>query len=189
MSVDGSPTLAVESVLGSIPMFRHLGGRQRARLAQHFCRRTYGVGDVVVRQGDTSMSFYVVLSGRVRIVRHTAGDGGDGGVDVVEEGPGGFFGEMGVIDDLPRAATVVAVERSECALLAKWDFQRQLGGDPGVALDQLDAGPVLERRLRRIAHEGPNLVASLQQGVDQPSADEARPPGDEREHVSHLLFG
>jgi len=139
--------VTVATVLAGMPMFHHLGARQRARLAAHTCRRVYRAGEVIVRQGDTSMSFYVVLSGRVRIVRHTAGDRGDGGVDVVEEGPGGFFGEMGVIDDLPRAATVVAVERSECALLAKWDFQRQLGGDPGVALALIS---VLNARIRQL---------------------------------------
>lgn len=134
----------VEAVLASIPMFRHLGDRQRARLAQHFCRRAYPAGAVIVRQGDTSMSFYVVLSGRVRVVRHSAGDDG---VDIVEEGPGGFFGEMGVIDDLPRAATVMALEPTECGLLAKWDFQRELSADPGIALSLIS---VLNARIRTL---------------------------------------
>jgi CRP/FNR family cyclic AMP-dependent transcriptional regulator len=122
----------LEAVLASIPMFQHLGNRQRARLAQHFCRRAYPAGAVIVRQGDTSMSFYVVLSGRVRVVRHSAADDG---IDIVDEGPGSFFGEMGVIDDLPRAATVMALEPTECGLLAKWDFQRELSAEPGSTLE------------------------------------------------------
>jgi CRP/FNR family transcriptional regulator, cyclic AMP receptor protein len=134
----------VEAVLASIPMFRHLGPRQRARLAQHFCRRAYPPGAVIVRQGDTSMSFYVVLSGKVRVVRHTSGDDG---LDIVEEGPGSFFGEMGVIDDLPRAATVMALEPTECGLLAKWDFQRELSADPGIALSLIS---VLNARIRTL---------------------------------------
>jgi CRP-like cAMP-binding protein len=133
----------LEAVLASIPMFRHLGVRQRARLAQHFCRRTYQPGAVIVRQGDTSMSFYVVLSGKVRVVRHSAGDT----VDIVEEGPGSFFGEMGVIDDLPRAATVMALTEAECGLLAKWDFQRELSADPGIALSLIS---VLNARIRTL---------------------------------------
>jgi CRP-like cAMP-binding protein len=134
----------VEGVLASIPMFRHLGARQRARLAQHFCRRSYPAGAVIVRQGDTSMSFYVVLSGKVRVVRHFSGDDG---IDIVEEGPGGFFGEMGVIDDLPRAATVVALAPTECGLLAKWDFQREFSADPGIALSLIS---VLNARIRTL---------------------------------------
>jgi len=134
----------VAAALASIPMFRHLGARQRSRLAQSFCRRTYRGGEVIVRQGDTSLSFYVVLSGTVRIVRHSAGDDG---VDIVEEGAGSCFGEMGVIDDLPRAATVVALEPTACALLAKWDFQRELGADPGIALALIS---VLNARIRTL---------------------------------------
>jgi CRP/FNR family transcriptional regulator, cyclic AMP receptor protein len=134
----------VEAVLASIPMFRHLGARQRARLAQHFCRRSYPAGAVIVRQGDTSMSFYVVLSGKVRVGRHSSGDDG---IEIVEEGPGGFFGEMGVIDDLPRAATVVALAPTECGLLAKWDFQRELSADPGIALSLIS---VLNTRIRTL---------------------------------------
>jgi CRP/FNR family cyclic AMP-dependent transcriptional regulator len=139
----------VEAVLASIPMFEHLADRQRARLGRHFCRRPYPAGAVIVRQGDTSMSFYVVLSGRVRVVRHSAGRDGAGGdgVDIVEEGPGSFFGEMGVIDDLPRAATVMALEPTECGLLAKWDFQRELSADPGIALSLIS---VLNARIRTL---------------------------------------
>ena len=142
----------LEALLGTIPIFRHVADRQRRRLAQHFCRRSYDAGDVIVRQGDTSLSFYVVLSGRVRIVRHSDGDAG---VDIVEDGPGCFFGEMGVIDDLPRAATVVALTDTECALLGKWDFARALQSDPAIALALIS---VLNARIRgledRLARSG-----------------------------------
>ena len=143
MNGDGQHPEEVAEVLASIPMFRHLGRRQRTVLAQHFCRRRYRAGDVVVRQGDTSMSFYAVLSGSVRIVRQA--EGGER-IDIIEEGKGSFFGEMGVIDDLPRAATVIALEPTECALLAKWDFQRELAEDPGIALALIS---VLNDRIRK----------------------------------------
>ena len=60
---------------------------------------------------------------------------------------GGFFGEMGLIDDEPRAASVVAVEPTACALLAKWDFQNELRQDPDIALTLL---PILNRRIREV---------------------------------------
>lgn len=146
----------VAAVLASIPMFRHLGARQRRRLARHCCRRTYRAGDVIVRQGDTSMSFYVVLSGAVRILRH-GNDGDGGGAAIIDEGPGSFFGEMGVLDDLPRAATVVALDTTECALLAKWDFQRELGADPGIALALIS---VLNARIRALEDGRPAPAAT-----------------------------
>ena len=134
----------VEEVLAPIPMFRGLSARQRARLAGRMTRRRYRAGDVIVRQGATSMSFYVVVSGSVRIVRHTEVGYG---IDIVDEGRGSFFGEMGVIDDLPRAATVIAMEPTECALLAKWDFQRELRQDPGIALALVS---ILNARIRQL---------------------------------------
>jgi len=85
-----------------------------------------------------------VLSGQVRVVRHSAGEEG---VEIVDEGPGGFFGEMGIIDDLPRAATVVALAPTECGLLAKWDFQRELSADPSIALALIS---VLNARIRTL---------------------------------------
>jgi CRP-like cAMP-binding protein len=106
--------------------------------------RRYNAGAVIVRQGDTSMSFYIVLSGVVQVVRSTKRDGS---VPVAVLGPGGFFGEMGLIDDLERAATVVALEPTECGLLAKWDFQNELRNDPEIALALL---PVLNHRIREL---------------------------------------
>jgi CRP/FNR family cyclic AMP-dependent transcriptional regulator len=137
------PAGEVAAALAGIPMFRHLGARRRVRLARLCCRRRYPSGAVVVRQGDTSLSLYVVLSGAVRIIRHGTGDA----VTIVEEGPGSCFGEMGLIDDLPRAATVVAVEPTECALLARWDFQPELAADPGIALALVS---VLTARIRTL---------------------------------------
>ena len=60
---------------------------------------------------------------------------------------GGAFGEMGLIEDLPRAATVVAEQPTTCALLAKWDFQNELRDDPEIALSLL---PVLTGRIREL---------------------------------------
>ena len=140
-----APALSVEEVFAGVPLFRHLTARQRARLARLTTRRSYRPLAVIVRQGDTSMSFYVILSGRVRVERTP--DGGGAAVQVAETGPAGFFGEMGLIDDLPRAATVVATEPTECALLAKWDFQNALRDDPEIALALL---PVLNQRIREM---------------------------------------
>ena len=54
---------------------------------------------------------------------------------------------MGLIEDLPRAATVVAEQPTTCALLAKWDFQNELRDDPEIALSLL---PVLTGRIREL---------------------------------------
>jgi CRP/FNR family cyclic AMP-dependent transcriptional regulator len=135
---------AIEQVFAHVPLLARLSGRQRARLASLATTRRYDAGSIIVRQGDTSMALYVVLSGRARIDRESEA-GKVVQVDSAERG--GFFGEMGLIDDLPRAATVVAEEDAECALLAKWDFQNELRTDPHIALSLL---PVLGARIREL---------------------------------------
>ena len=135
----------IERVLGQVTLFSRLSRRQRARLARFATTRDYPAGATIVRQGDTSMSLYVILSGSVRV--HRESEGGGGTVEVEQLGPGGAFGEMGLIEDLPRAATVVAEEPTTCALLAKWDFQNELREDPEIALSLL---PVLTGRIREL---------------------------------------
>jgi CRP-like cAMP-binding protein len=129
----------IEETLAEVPLLSRLGKRQVARLAGLAVTREYPEGATIVREGDTSMSLYVILSGRVRVERE------GGRVQVAELGRGGAFGEMGLIEDMPRSATVVAVEPTECALLAKWDFQNELREDPDIALALL---PVLTERIR-----------------------------------------
>ena len=141
-----SPDVAeIERVLGQVTLFSRLSGRQRGRLARFATTRHYKSGATIVRQGDTSMSLYVILSGSVRV--HRESEGGGGAVEVEQLGPGGAFGEMGLIEDLPRAATVIAEEPTTCALLAKWDFQNELREDPEIALSLL---PVLTGRIREL---------------------------------------
>ena len=135
--------LSVEAAFAKVALLSRLSDRQRSKLAADTTTRSYPAGATIVRQGDTSMSFYVVLDGRVR-VEHEAE--GQAGTSVLEElGPGGAFGEMGLIDDMPRAASVIAIEPTECVLLARWDFQNELREDPEIALALL---PVLNARIR-----------------------------------------
>ena len=132
----------VEGDFAGVLLFAHLSARHLARLARLTTRRSYRPSAVIVRQGDTSMSFYVILAGRVRVERVSEA-GATAPIEELE--PGGFFGEMELIDDLPRSATVTALDPTECALLATWDFQQELRGEPEIALALL---PALNRRIR-----------------------------------------
>jgi CRP-like cAMP-binding protein len=135
----------IAATYASVPLFHALSRRHLERLAEHTTTRAYTAGSTIVRQGDSSLSCYVVLSGAVRVVHEV--EAGAGSVELERLGPGGEFGEMGLIDDLPRAATVVADEPTVCALLAKWDFQNELRAEPEMALSLL---AVLSRRVRRV---------------------------------------
>jgi CRP-like cAMP-binding protein len=146
VTAERTPTTvsAIAETFAAVPLLARLSERQRGRLARRATTRSYRPDAVIVRQGDTAMAFYVVLSGRVRVERE---GGAAGPVAVRELGPAGFFGEMGLLDDLPRSATIVATEPTACALLAKWDFQNELREDPDIALALL---PVLTQRIREL---------------------------------------
>ncbi|HEY8293607.1 MAG TPA: cyclic nucleotide-binding domain-containing protein, partial [Thermomicrobiales bacterium] len=77
-------------------------------------------------------------------------------VSLHEMGPADFFGEMGLLDDAVRSATIIASAPMECALLGRWDFQRELRDDPAIALALL---PILTERIRdleaRLSKAGP----------------------------------
>jgi CRP/FNR family cyclic AMP-dependent transcriptional regulator len=143
----------VAAAFAAVPLLSRLTERQRAALATKATTRRYREGKIVVRQGDTSMALYVILSGSVRIDRED--EAGRRHPISPHVGANGFFGEMGLIEDEPRSATVTALEETECALLAKWDFQNELRSDPDIALALM---PVLNARIRdlnaRLARAG-----------------------------------
>ena len=88
-----------------------------------------GEADVIARQGDIGTGFFVVITGMVRVVR-------DGEV-VAHLGPGEFFGELSVLDRMPRNATVAAEIATSCLALASWDFEKVLLEQPALTLSIL----------------------------------------------------
>jgi CRP-like cAMP-binding protein len=81
---------------------------------------------VIARQGEIGTGFFVIVSGGVRVVR-------DGNA-VAHLGPGEFFGELSVLDRMPRNATVAAEEPTSCLALASWDFENVLLAEPALTL-------------------------------------------------------
>src|SRR4051812_16445944 len=94
----------VGKVLRSVPLFKSLRPNDITRIAGLASVRPYRGGSTIVHQDDTAVTMYCVLSGRVRVQRETpSGDG----IPLAELGPGGFFGEMSLLDEFPRSASVV----------------------------------------------------------------------------------
>ena len=85
--------------------------------------RRYAAGEIVLRQGKGGISLFVVVSGRAEAV-HTRADGTQ--VVVNTFSPTDYFGELAVLNDKPRTATVVAVEDTECLVLVRWDLLGKL---------------------------------------------------------------
>jgi CRP/FNR family transcriptional regulator, cyclic AMP receptor protein len=75
----------------------------------------------------------------------TAASDPDGGRVLMKLGPGEFFGEMALLDGRPRSASIIAAEESQCLVLGRWDFLRELRRNPEIAVKML---AVLSGRLR-----------------------------------------
>jgi CRP-like cAMP-binding protein len=129
--------------LANVPLFRGLKQRQLQALNKRFVSRSYDVGDEIVTQGRGGAGLFVLLSGAAEAVRIRR----DGTRAVVNAfGPTDFFGELALLDDEPRTASVIAREDTECLVLSQWEFFGALREDPDMAIEVLQE---LARRFRR----------------------------------------
>ena len=88
-------------------------------------RRTYGAGDVILREGDSGDAFYLIEKGSVEIYKK-----GPAGKKIVlgKIPTGGIFGEMAVIDDKPRMASAAAIEPTICRVIPRALLEKKIAG-------------------------------------------------------------
>lgn len=127
---------AYAGLLAAAPLFHALSQEQLTRLVLKATERVYLPGQTVFRQGEAGAHIYVILSGQVRIVEATPEAPL---VDrfVGELGQGEIVGEMGLLLDHSRTATVVAVERTRCLMIPQDDFTQALEQSPPLAMGLL----------------------------------------------------
>lgn len=129
-----------EISLASVPLFAGLDARTLARLSQEGKRRTYEPGEAIVTQDAPASALYVILRGHVAVERGQA----EPQALVGELGPGDFFGELALIEEHARTATVRATEETECILFVAWEFAALLKEHPGIAV------PIMKALIARI---------------------------------------
>jgi CRP-like cAMP-binding protein len=105
--------------LHAVPLFRGLGERQLDILAVKMSVRPFAVGDVLIRQGDAGDAFYVVREGSVSVLQQ------EGRVrrKLATLSSGGYFGEIALLRDAPRMASVVGADAGSVWQLGRRDFQ------------------------------------------------------------------
>ena len=113
-------------LLAGCPLFKGIDAAGLAKLAALTTPVEFPAGHVIARQGEIGTGFFVIVAGEVRVVR-------DGAV-VARLGAGEFFGELSVLDRMPRNATVAAEVQTSCLALASWDFEKVLLEEPALTL-------------------------------------------------------
>ena len=129
--------------LKRVPLLDGLSSKQLGQIERRFVSRSYKTGEYIVKQGEGGEGLFVVVSGAAEAVRERA----DGSTAVVNTfGSTDFFGELALLHDGTRTASVVATADTECLVLARWDFLAVMKEDAemGVVIAQ-----ELARRFRR----------------------------------------
>jgi len=126
------------SLLNAVPMFGPLNAVVLESLARSLVRVDVPAGQVIIRVGDESDRFYVIESGEVEV---TAADGRV----LRHEGPGDHFGEIGLLHDVPRTATITALQETVLLALSREEF---LDAVTGQGEARRLAEDVISRRLR-----------------------------------------
>lgn len=121
----------VAELLARVPLFHGLKRRQRERLAKRFVERNYPAERAIVTQDKGGEGFFIIVSGHTDVIRERS-DGEK--VQVNDFGPSDFFGELALLDDGPRTASVITTEPTECLALTRWDFYGVLRDDVDMAI-------------------------------------------------------
>ncbi|MBI3183007.1 MAG: Stp1/IreP family PP2C-type Ser/Thr phosphatase [Myxococcales bacterium] len=127
--------------LRKIPLFRHLTYKEQTAVLSIATTRTFPGGREIVTEGQPGEELYVVIRGRVAIEKN--------GVEIAELRAGGHFGEMGLIDNAPRSATVRAAEPTRVMVVARNDLMNLMKRESILAVKLLwSFVQVLSDRLR-----------------------------------------
>ena len=136
---------AVVDELGAVKLFGGLSQRQLRQLARLMKERTFRPGVAVVEEGTMSgVGFFIVAEGEASVSVD--------GREVARIGPGDHFGELALINEDARTASVTAVTRLRCHVIAFWDFRKFARDNPDVAwrLLQHVAALLIAERTRNV---------------------------------------
>ena len=124
-------------LLQRVPLFEHFEKGDLERLARSFKERTFVAGSTVAGEGKTGAGFFVIESGEAAVSVH--------GDERRTLGPGDYFGEIALIDDGARSATVTAVSDLRCYGLTSWEFRPLVESNASIAWKLLET---MAQRLR-----------------------------------------
>ncbi len=133
-------TKEIVNLMERVPLFQGLNRKQLERLAKRVVEREYQEGRPIVEQNRGGEGFFLIVDGGAEVVRER----GDGNKVVVNKlGPNDFFGELALLDEGLRTASVVTTEPTRCLVLTRWDFMATLQDDCSMAV------PILQEMARR----------------------------------------
>ena len=117
--------------LSRVPLFSFVSKRHLRRIARGMLEYEFEGGSAIVKQGDSGETLFILIAGKARVAR--------GGRTVARLRPGDFFGELAVLDERPRTASVVADTPVRCVVLHRDELRKILAEEPRAAWALLQA--------------------------------------------------
>ncbi|KAF2196469.1 camp-dependent protein kinase-like protein regulatory subunit [Delitschia confertaspora ATCC 74209] len=115
-----------EGFLEEVPLLSSLTPYERSKIADALETRKYPAGTTIIKEGDVGESFYILEAGEAEVYKQ----GIDKAVNRYKKGD--YFGELALLNDAPRAASVISTTEVKVATLGKNGFQRLLGPVEGI---------------------------------------------------------
>jgi len=131
-------------MLETVPLFDGLSPEALAKIESRAVARNYPRNAVVISEGDEATSMFIIVTGSVKVY-HTEADGKETILNT--QGPGQHFGELALVDDAPRSASVMTTEQSRLLVLSKAAFKECLEDSPEIGYHLVQA---LARQVRRL---------------------------------------
>ena len=141
--------------LSRVPLFALLQREELERLAEQTEEHRVEAGTVIIREGDLDRRMFMIDSGRASVV---IGLGSSKERTLVELGPCSYFGEMALIDDMLRSASVLALEETRLLSLQADTLLDSIGSHPSLAMELLQT---MSRRVRALEKSLMNNLGGL----------------------------
>ncbi len=136
------PTSINTSQIQNIPLFSGLSNTELEEIIGITAKRSFPKNNVIINEGDETDSLYLIITGKVKIVLSDE-DGKEITISILE--PNDYFGELALIDDEPRSARVVTMEKCQFCVINQSDFNNVLDNNPSLVRNLLKG---LSKRLR-----------------------------------------
>jgi CRP-like cAMP-binding protein len=154
----------VVTALRDVPLLGGLSDRELERFASDFTERTIPAGSSIVKEGDEKgVGFFVITDGEASVSLR--------GKEVAKLGPGDHFGEVALIRDRVRTASVTATTDVRCVVTSFWEFRSFVKGNADLAWR------LLERLAELLQDAQLRQTSGVGTGELVPTAAEASPSG------------
>ncbi len=151
-------------ILKKIPLFRYLTYQELVKVLNITYLETFEPGNAIIKEGESGEELYIVLAGRVTVSRDNT--------EIVDLHPGVHFGEMALVDQSPRSATIIAKESTRLLVVQRRSFYTLIRKEPVLAVKLLwSFVQVLSRRLRETNEQLSGARSQLAEKPEHPFSD------------------